>query len=200
HRSLKFPFRRDDLRAALTLGLGFLRHCALHVVGEDNVFDLDRRYLRAPRLRVLVDHVLDLLIYAGRIGKKLVETEASHDVAHSGLADLIDRIVDIFNHDHRLFGIGNVIVGDGCDVDRDVVLRDDFLRWNLHCDGAQGYAHQLLDGKEDEREPRPAHAFEFSEKKNDPALILPQHAYRAEEIEDYEDSNEAENVGPMHGG
>src|SRR5207253_4432550 len=54
----------------------------------------------------------------------------------------------------------------------------------------------LLDGNEDEREPRPAHALEFSEKKYDAALVLPQHAKRADEIEDY---RSAENVGPVHG-
>jgi hypothetical protein len=43
----------------------------------------------------------------------------------------------------------------------------------------------------------PAHAFEFSEKKYDTALVLPQNAKRADEIEDY---CNAENVGPVHGG
>jgi hypothetical protein len=71
-----------------------------------------------------------------------------------------------------------------------------FLRGDLHRDGAQRYAHHLLYGNEDEREPRPAHALEFSEKKYDAALVLPQHAKRANEIEDYCNT---ENVGPVHG-
>jgi len=49
---LVFPFRGYDLRAALTLGLGFLRHCAPHVLGKHDVFNLDRRHLRGPRLGV----------------------------------------------------------------------------------------------------------------------------------------------------
>jgi hypothetical protein len=36
--------------------------------------------------------------------------------------------------------------------------------------------HHLLDGHEDESQPRSAHALESSEKKYDAALILPQHA------------------------
>jgi hypothetical protein len=75
---------------------------------------------------VLVVHVLDLLIDARRIGKKLVEAESADHVAHGGLTDLIDSIVNILNHDHRFFRIRNAIVGDGGDVDRDIVLCDDF--------------------------------------------------------------------------
>jgi hypothetical protein len=52
HRGLVLPFGSDDLRATLALGLGFLCHCALHIVGKYNAFDLDRGYLRTPRLRV----------------------------------------------------------------------------------------------------------------------------------------------------
>ena len=75
-----------------------------------------------------------------------------------------------------------MIVSDRRDVDRDVILCDDFLRGDLHRDGAQGHANHLLDGNEDRREARPAHALKFSEKKYDAALVLPQHAKRADEI------------------
>jgi hypothetical protein len=64
HRGLELSFGGDDLCTAFALGLGFLGHCALHVIGEYDVFDLDRRHLRSPRLRVSVDDVLDLLVDA----------------------------------------------------------------------------------------------------------------------------------------
>src|SRR3984893_17508424 len=197
HRGLVFPFSSDDLRATLALGLGLLCHCTLHIVGEYNVFNLDRCYLSAPRLRVPVDDVLDLLVDARGVREKLIEAESTNDIAYSGLADLIDRIVDVLNHDHGSFRIGNMIVSDCRDVDRDVILGDDFLRGDLHRDGAPRYAHHLLDGNEEEREPRPAHALEFSEKKYDAALVLPEPAKRADEIEDY---CNAENGGPVHDG
>ncbi len=47
HRRLEFPFCGDDFRATLALGLGFFCHCTLHIVGQYNVFNLDRRYLGA---------------------------------------------------------------------------------------------------------------------------------------------------------
>ena len=47
HRRLVFPFCGDDFRATLALGLGFFCHCPLHIVGQNNVFNLDHRYLGA---------------------------------------------------------------------------------------------------------------------------------------------------------
>jgi hypothetical protein len=48
--------------------------------------------------------VLDLQVDASGVGEKLIEAESSGDIAHSGLADLIDRIVDVLNHNHRFSG------------------------------------------------------------------------------------------------
>ncbi len=81
HRSLVFPFSGDDLRTTLALSLGFLCHCALHIVGKYDIFNLDRRYLCAPRLRVPVDDVLDLQVDARGVREKLIEAELPDDIA-----------------------------------------------------------------------------------------------------------------------
>ncbi len=47
HRRLVFPFCGDEFRATLALGLGCFCHCTLHIVGQYNVFNLDRHYLGA---------------------------------------------------------------------------------------------------------------------------------------------------------
>src|SRR5438046_2427693 len=99
HRRLVFAFGSDDLGATLSFCFGFFGHCALHVVGEYDVFNLYRRYLRTPRLRVSVDDILDLPIDARGVREKLIEAETTHDIAHRGLADLIDRIEDVLNDD-----------------------------------------------------------------------------------------------------
>jgi hypothetical protein len=75
-----------DLRPTLALGFGFLCHGALHIVGESNVFDLDCRHLRAPRLSVPVDHILDLLVDARGIRKKLIKAKSPNNIAHGCLA------------------------------------------------------------------------------------------------------------------
>src|SRR5437870_452457 len=88
-----------------------------------------------------------------------------------------------------------MIVGDRCDIDRDVVLGDDFLRGDLHRDSAQRDAHHLMARNENEREARPAYAFEFSEKKYNTPFVLPQDANRGKEIQD---NRRAENEDPIH--
>src|SRR5258708_6822406 len=132
-------------------------------------------------------------------GKKMVEAETPDHVAHGGLADLVDRVVDILDRDDGSLGIGDVIVGDRRDVDRDVVLGDDLLRGNLHRDGAQGYAHHLLDRNENQGQPRSPHALEFSKKKHHAALVLPQHPDRGESIDDDRDQdNETDTHQRLH--
>ncbi len=53
---------------------------------------IDRSYLCAPRLGVPVNDVLDLQVDTRGVGEKLIEAESSDDIAHGGLADLIDRL------------------------------------------------------------------------------------------------------------
>src|SRR5580693_8609857 len=61
------------------------------------------------------------------VRKKPIEAEASDHIAPSSLTDLIDRIVYVLDHDHGSFRIGNMIVSNRRDVDRDVILGDDFF-------------------------------------------------------------------------
>src|SRR5258707_10205467 len=46
---------------------------------------------------VPIDDVLDLQVDARGVREKLIEAESSDNIAHCGLADLIDRIVDVLN-------------------------------------------------------------------------------------------------------
>src|SRR5580704_4722260 len=183
HRRLIFAFGGDDLGTALALGLGFLGHRALHVIGQRDVLDLDRRDLGTPGLGVLVDHILDLVINAGRIRQQLIETETPDHVADRGLADLIDGVKDILDGDHRLFRIGDVIVGHCRDIDRDVVFGNDLLRRDLHGDGTKGHTHHLLDRYKDQCQSGTANARKPTEQEYHPAFVLLQDAQRYEDID-----------------
>jgi hypothetical protein len=88
-----------------------------------------------------------------------------------------------------------MIIGDRRDIDRDIVLGDDFLRGNLHRDGAQRDPHHLLQREEDKRDPCLADAFEFSEKKDHPALVLLEHANGAKKIQQHRN---AKNINEIH--
>ncbi len=194
---LELALGGDNLGAALAFGLGLFGHCALHVFGKDDVLDFDSGDLRAPRLGVRVDDVLDLLVDVRGLGQQLIEAEAPDHVAHRGLADLVDRVVDALDRDHGFFRIGDMIVSDRCDIDRDIVFGDDFLRRNLHRDGSQGHTNHLLDGNEYEREPGSAYPGEFSELKYDAALVLAQDADCSKQVDDDRDDDNGECHGTL---
>jgi hypothetical protein len=194
YRRLILALGGDDLGAALALGLGFLGHRPLHVLRQRDVLDLDRGNLGAPRLGVLVDHVLDLVVDARGIGEQLIEAEPSDHIAHRGLADLVDGVVNVLDGDDRLFRIGNVIIGDRRDIDRDVVLGNDLLRRDLHGDGAQRDAHHLLDRNKDQRQPGPAHPRKLAQQEHHAALVLLQHAKRNQGIERQQNDNKKDQV------
>ena len=97
-----FARRSRSASASFAIARCIFSGSTLHIFGQYNVFNLDRRYLCAPRLRVPVDHILDLQVDARGVREKLIEAKSPDDIAPSRLvADLIDRIVDILNHDHR---------------------------------------------------------------------------------------------------
>jgi hypothetical protein len=143
---------------------------------------------------MLIDHILDLFVDAGGVRQQLIEAELPYHIANRGLADLVDGVVDVFDGDHGLFRIGDVIIGDRRDIDRDIVPGDDLLGRDLHGDDAQGDAHHLLDGNEDQRQSGTAHAGKSTEQEDHAALILPEHTQRGEKIE-HDDKNE----DPTHG-
>jgi hypothetical protein len=61
-RRLQLALGVDDLRALLALGFRLARHRALHLLRQVDVLHLDRRHLDAPRLRFVVEDVLELLV------------------------------------------------------------------------------------------------------------------------------------------
>jgi hypothetical protein len=49
---------------------------------------------------VKVNEVLDLFVDSRGIRQQFVEAEAPDHVAHGGLADLANRVVDVLDRDH----------------------------------------------------------------------------------------------------
>ncbi len=61
-RRLQLARGVDDLSTLLALGFGLPGHRALHVGRQIDVLHLDRRHLDAPRIGVLVEDLLQLLV------------------------------------------------------------------------------------------------------------------------------------------
>ena len=81
--------------------------------------------------------------------------------------------IEILDADHRLDRIGDAVVRDRGDVDRDVVAGDDLLRRNGKRDDLGVDLDQPIDAhRNDPGEPRLAHADDATQPKVDPELVL----------------------------
>ena len=127
----------DDLRALFALGLCLARHRALHALRELDVLQLDERDQYAPVLGCAIENLANARVHTVGLGQRLVESVLTDDLAQRCLSDLIDRGVDILDRDERLHRVDHSKVGDGGDIDADVVARDDALRLDRHRDDPQ---------------------------------------------------------------
>ena len=70
----------DDLGPLLALGLGLPRHRPLHRLRQLDILDLDHADLDAPRLGLLVDDHLQLLVDLLALAQQLIQVRlAEHD-------------------------------------------------------------------------------------------------------------------------
>ena len=65
----------DDLGPLLALGLGLAGHRPLHRLRQLDVLDLDDADLDAPRLGLLVDDLLQLLVDLFPLGEQVVQVD-----------------------------------------------------------------------------------------------------------------------------
>src|SRR6266545_1383144 len=133
----------DDLGPALALGLGLLGHRALHVLWQVDLLHLDRRDLHAPRLGVLVDDPLQLLVHLVAGGQQVVQLHLAEHAAQRGLGQLGRRVHVILDREEGLLGIDDAEEDDRVDLDRDVVTGDDVL--GRHVGGHRAQADALPD-------------------------------------------------------
>src|SRR6185312_5647110 len=73
--------------------------------------------------------------------------------AQGGLGDLVDRRGDVLDRQHRADGVSDAVVGDGGNIDADVVARDDALRLDRHRDDPHGDAVHAVHERHDEDQP-----------------------------------------------
>ena len=131
-RRLDLALGRDHLGAPLALGLGLPRHRPLHLLGQLDVLDLDRRDLDAPLLGARVQDAAHLAVdrvavaRGSRPGPSCPAPRAasSTPAATSPAGSPPPRSMAWLRRRDRR-------VDDRVDADRDVVVRDDLLRRDL---------------------------------------------------------------------
>src|SRR5829696_7234472 len=154
-RGLVLAFCCDDLRPPLALALGLPRHRPLHVLRDLHVFDLDHAHLDAPRLRLLVYDVLELLVYLLAVGKEVIEILLSKNAPQGGLGDLAGGEDVVLHLEDALVGVHNPEVDDSGHTGGNVVAGDDLLGRHLHGDGPQVYLDHPVHERQEDEKPRP---------------------------------------------
>jgi hypothetical protein len=98
---------------------------------------------------------------------------ASHHRTQRGLGDLVDGGLDVLDRDDRAHHIGDAVVGDGRDVDADVVAGDDPLRLDRHGDRPQRDAMEAIDPRHEHDQARASRpAVDASQPEQHRALVL----------------------------
>ena len=64
------------------------------------------------------------MLIASRLAERRVELHLADDVAERRARERLERVREVLHGVRRLLRIGDAVVEDGVDVDRDVVLRD----------------------------------------------------------------------------
>ena len=106
------------------------------------------------------------------LGEGLVQGVLADDLAQGGLGDLVDGGVDVLDGDDGLHGVDDPEVGDGGDVDADVVAGDDALGLDRHGDDPQRDAVQHVDERDDQPEPGSTFAEHPPEPEQHALLVL----------------------------
>src|SRR6266536_4246612 len=165
-------FGGDDFGTLFPFGLGLAGHRPFHAVGQLDVLELDQGDHHAPLLGRHVEDFADVDVDAVGLGQRLVEGVLPDHLAQGGLGDLVDGRPDVFDGHHRLDRVDDAVVGDGGDVDADVVAGDDALGLDGHGDDAQADPVQDVDDRDDDGQAGLSDPDDASEPEQDSLLVL----------------------------
>ena len=112
------------------------------------MLDLDGRDLDTPRLRMLVEDVLQLLIQPIALGEEVVELRLTQHAPERRLRELERRVLIVLDFHNRPARIDHPIVQNRAHLDRHVVPRDDVLRRYFEGDRPEADAHHTVDRHE----------------------------------------------------
>ncbi|MPN31717.1 hypothetical protein SDC9_179191 [bioreactor metagenome] len=102
---------------------------------------------------------------------------AGHRTQH-GLGQLAGGVEVILHLDDGLGRIDHAQIDHGTDLDRHVVPGNHILGRHLQHNGAQIDPHHLLDGRDDDHQPRPLHLPETAQGEHHAPLVLAEDADR----------------------
>ncbi len=183
--------RVNDLGALLALGLGLPGHRALHVGRQIDVLHFDRRHLDAPRVGVLIENLLQLLVQPLALRQQIVELDLPEHAAQRRLRELRRRVDVVLDLDDRPPRIHHPEVEHRVDLDRHVVARDHVLRRHVEDHRPQADLHHAIDRREHQDHAGPLRLRQqLAEAEDHAALVLRQDLDRADDVDDQDEHDD----------
>src|SRR5215211_77131 len=149
---LVLALSRYDLGPTLPLALGLASHRPLHILRDLYVLDLDHADLDPPGLRLLVDDLLELLVYSFPVGKQVVETLLTEDAPQGRLGDLAGGQDVVLYLDDALVGVHHPEVDHRGYAGGDIVAGDEVLGRDIQGDGPQAHLDHLVHYRDQDEE------------------------------------------------
>lgn len=148
----ELSFGGDDFRSLFSFRFGLLPYGPLEVIRDIDVLQFYGHHLYTPRIRFLIDDLLDLQTGFFPFCEQLIELEMSYDVPHRGLGELRHRIIEVLDVDdgsiHLIFLYS--IIDYGIDAAGDIVLGHSFLAWHVDCLLSDVHCSGGLDDRDDQ--------------------------------------------------
>lgn len=138
----------NDLTLTNTLALSSHGKRLLELLGEDNILDEHALDLDTPSGGDILDDLSDGLGNFLTALNDVLENAGTDNVAQGGLGTLHKSLADVGNAKGSLVGADNVVVDDGCELERDIVLGHanllgDFSSLNFNVDLDKGLAQRV---------------------------------------------------------
>lgn len=130
-RTLDLGTCGDNLGFSDTLGLCGHGEGVLQLVGEDDVFDEHGFDLDAPAGRDVFDDLADALSNFLTSFDDILEDSGSYNMAECRLSTLNKRLSDVRDAKSCLMWRGNVVIDNGSELERNVVLGHADLLWDF---------------------------------------------------------------------
>src|SRR5688572_3508766 len=192
----------DDLRPPLAFRFRLAGNCPLHFLRQIHVLHLDSGDFHTPGLCLLIDDPLQVCIDLLPLRQQVVELALPQHAAQRRLRHHRRGVQVVFDLDDGSFLIYDAKIDDGVDLDGDVVLRNDVLRRDIHGDGPQTDADQLVDERDDNDDAWtiPAHepAGQTAPTEDDGPFVLSQHVKAHQHQYEAKDENRKRTDGENH--
>src|SRR6266478_939876 len=147
-RSFELTVSVNDFGAAFAFGFRLAGDGALHLFGNIHLLDFHFGDLDAPGFGVLIENDLQFAVDLVTLGENFVQVKLSDDAAQRGLRQLRSGVLKICHLRQRQIGIHHTEVTYRVYFNRDVVVGDDVLRWNVQRFETQADAIERFDRPE----------------------------------------------------